>query len=54
MFCSMKKSGVSFEKLFDEVPVVIKNSHLVNATLCELDDVAPNQNKYTYLDLATA
>ncbi|KAI0209594.1 Eukaryotic translation initiation factor 3 subunit H [Lamellibrachia satsuma] len=51
---SMKKSGVSFEKLFDEVPVIIKNSHLINATLCELDDVAPNQNKYNYLDLATS
>jgi translation initiation factor 3 subunit H len=33
---SIKRSGLSYENLFEELPVSIKNSHLVNVALCEL------------------
>lgn len=50
----IKSSGMSFEKMFEEIPVHVKNSHLVNAMLCELDETAPNQNTFNFLDLATS
>ena len=39
--------------MFEEIPVHVKNSHLVNAMLCEIDEIAPNQNTFNFLDLAT-
>jgi len=33
---SIKKAGLTYEKLFEELPIKIKNSHLVNVALCEL------------------
>jgi len=50
---AVKKSNVNFESLFDEIPIVVKNSHLVNSLCCELEDLAPDANKYNFLDLAT-
>ncbi|ELU18873.1 hypothetical protein CAPTEDRAFT_161622 [Capitella teleta] len=47
---SLKKSSMSFESLFEEVPVVIKNSHLVNSLLCEMEET---ESSYNFLDLAT-
>ena len=49
----MKKAGLSFEQMFEEVPVIIKNSQLCNALCCELDEIAPPENPYNFLDLAT-
>jgi translation initiation factor 3 subunit H len=51
---NVKQSGLSFEAMFEEVPIMIKNSHLTNALLCELDEVAPSDNKYNFLDLSTS
>ena len=39
--------------MFEEIPVVIKNSHLVNALLCEIEEQMPEQEKFNFLDLAT-
>ena len=50
---SVKKAGLSFEEMFEEVPLVIKNSHLTNALCCELEEVSPPENPYDFLDLAT-
>lgn len=48
----VKQSGLSFETMFEEVPIMIKNSHLINALLCEIDEVAPTDNKFNFLDLS--
>merc|ERR1711976_328585 len=50
---SVKGSGISFESMFEEVPVVVKNSHLVNTLLCELEEMSPSENQHNFLDLAT-
>lgn len=49
----IKQQGLSFETMFEEVPVIIRNSNLVNALMCEIDELAPGENKYSFLDLAT-
>jgi translation initiation factor 3 subunit H len=51
---SVKKAGLSFEHMFEEVPIVIKNSHLINALCCEVEESKPTDNPYNYLDLATS
>lgn len=51
---TLKSSGISFDKMFEEVPVIIKNSHLINSLLCEVEDISPSENKYNFLDLATS
>ncbi|VDK47359.1 unnamed protein product [Anisakis simplex] len=52
---SVKQSGLSFENMFDELPVVIKNSHLVNVMLAELS-LSPKQTSLVssaHLELGT-
>jgi len=49
----VKAAGMSFEKMFTEIPVTIKNSHLVNSLLCELDEPLTQQQSFDYLDLGT-
>merc|ERR1712018_293134 len=49
----IRKAGINFENMFDEVPIVVKNSHLVNSLCTELEELAPSDNKYQFLDLAT-
>ena len=44
---SIKQAGLSFEKMFEEVPVTIKNSHLTNSLLCEMEEISPSvENRY--------
>lgn len=50
---AVKAAGMSFEKMFIEIPVHIRNSHLVNSMLCELDDSLTDQQSFDYLDLGT-
>jgi len=50
---AVKKAGINFENMFEEIPVVVKNSHLVNSLCCELEELAPSTDKYSFLDLAT-
>ncbi|XP_071494866.1 eukaryotic translation initiation factor 3 subunit H-B-like [Diadema antillarum] len=49
---SIRKSGLSFDKLFEEIPIVIKNSYLVNALLCELDGLSSPGDEH-FLSLST-
>jgi len=52
---TIKQSGLGFEKMFEEVPVMIKNSHLINSLLCEVEELSPStDNKYNFLDLSAS
>ena len=51
---SIKDSNISFEKMFEEIPIYVKNSHLTNALLCEVEEKTPDEDKFNYLDLATS
>jgi len=51
--CSLREMGVSFETMFEEIPVVIRNSHLMNVTLCEIEDKLNTNRTYNNLDMAT-
>eukprot|EP00057_Strongylocentrotus_purpuratus_P030053 XP_780589.3 PREDICTED: eukaryotic translation initiation factor 3 subunit H-B [Strongylocentrotus purpuratus] len=37
---SIRKSGLSFDKLFEEIPIVIKNSYLVKTQICEIEGLS--------------
>ena len=52
VFYSLKANDVSFESMFEEIPIVIKNSHLVNCLLCDLEE-QEKSDIYQHLDLAT-
>lgn len=45
--------NITFESIFIEIPLMIKNSHLLNCMICEIDNKTPNQDKHDNLDLAT-
>jgi len=51
---NMVKHNINFENIFEEIPVVLKNSHLVNALLCELSDKTRKEQKFNSLDLGTS
>ena len=52
---TIKNLKVSYDSLFQEVPIVVKNSHLVNELLLELSEEIPVQVAGTqFLDLGTA
>ncbi|CAG2234240.1 EIF3H [Mytilus edulis] len=51
---SIKESNISFEKMFEEIPIYVKNSHLTNALLCEVEEKTTDEDKFNYLDLATS
>jgi translation initiation factor 3 subunit H len=50
----IKELKLNHDNFLEELPVVIKNSHLVNALLCELEDNAPSSKNYRFLDLSTS
>merc|ERR1712112_548771 len=51
----IKDLHISFETMFTQVPIIIKNSHLMNALLLEMQDQLPLTTGGTqYLDLGTA
>ncbi|CAF3232428.1 unnamed protein product [Rotaria socialis] len=51
---SAKLASLNFETLFEELPVVFKNSHLVNSLLCEIDEQTRLSSKSnSFLDLGT-
>jgi len=50
---TIKHAGLSFETMFEEVPVMVKNSHLVNSLLCEIDELSQSaDNRYNFLDMS--
>jgi len=50
---SLAKHGLTSNNLFEEVPVVIKNSNLASILLCEIEDSAYIAEKDSFLSLAT-
>ena len=52
---SIKDLHISFETMFSQVPIVVKNSHLMNALLLDIRDQLPRSaGGNQYLDLGTA
>ena len=52
---SIKDLHISFETMFSQVPIVVKNSHLMNALLLDIQDQLPRSTSGNqYLDLGTA
>ena len=51
---SIKDLKVTHDQLFEEVPIIIKNSHLVNELLLELSEQIPIEAGCQFLDLGTA
>ncbi|XP_014774639.1 eukaryotic translation initiation factor 3 subunit H [Octopus bimaculoides] len=51
---SVNRLKLNFENMFTEIPLVIKNSHLVNVLLYELEQKKNNGENYQFLDLATS
>lgn len=51
---AISKLKVSYASLFSEVPITIKNSHLVNEVLLELSEQIPTERGNQFLDLGTA
>jgi len=49
----MAESKINFENIYEEVPIVVKNSHLMNALCCEMEDRNEENNSFPFLDLAT-
>ncbi|KAM5157833.1 eukaryotic translation initiation factor 3 subunit H [Mantella aurantiaca] len=50
----LKKASIAFENMFEEVPIVIKNSHLINVLIWELDGKAPVAEKHELLSLSSS
>ena len=56
ILCSLyrlAKKGVDYDNLFEEVPVMIKNSNLMTTCLSEIEEMANLPDKDAFLSLAT-
>lgn len=51
---AIKELKLTHENFMEELPVIVKNSHLVNSMLCEIQDMAPSAKRYNFLDLSTS
>ena len=51
---AIRNLKVAHDNLFQEVPIVIKNSHLVNELLLELSEQIPVEVGTQFLDLGSA
>lgn len=50
---TLQKHNMSFDKFFEEIPVIIKNSTLTNLLICEMQKhLAPDEGKQ-FLDMGT-
>ncbi|KAL7830503.1 hypothetical protein SRHO_G00316300 [Serrasalmus rhombeus] len=49
----LKKASVGYENMFEEVPIVIRNSHLINVLLWELEDKSTVADKHELLNLSS-
>ncbi len=54
LFCvfRLKKASMGYENMFEEVPIVIKNSHLISVLLWELEDKSTAADKHELLNLS--
>ncbi|KAG8179752.1 hypothetical protein JTE90_025084 [Oedothorax gibbosus] len=50
----LKNLHVSYSKMFEEIEVIIRNSHLVNLLMCEIADWMPENESNQFLDMGTA
>lgn len=50
---SLKKASIGFENMFEEVPIVIKNSHLISVLMWELEDKSTVSDKHELLNLSS-
>lgn len=51
---ALKNLKISYEKLFVEIPIYIKNSPLTNIMMSELGELIPEESGTHFLDLGTA
>ncbi|KAK2083482.1 Eukaryotic translation initiation factor 3 subunit H [Saguinus oedipus] len=51
---ALKKANITFEYMFEEVPIVIKNSHLINVLMWELEKKSAVADKHELLSLASS
>ncbi|KAG8010234.1 Eukaryotic translation initiation factor 3 subunit H, partial [Nibea albiflora] len=49
----LKKANIGFEHMFEEVPIVIKNSHLINVLMWDLEDKSTVADKHELLNLSS-
>ena len=50
---AINRYSIGYENMFESIPVVLKNSHLANALLCELSASTQRDHKFNFLDLGT-
>ncbi|KAF5889903.1 eukaryotic translation initiation factor 3 subunit H, partial [Clarias magur] len=50
----LKKASMGYESMFEEVPIVIKNSHLINVLLWELEEKSTVVEKHELLSLSSS
>uniref|UniRef100_W5LC80 Eukaryotic translation initiation factor 3 subunit H n=1 Tax=Astyanax mexicanus TaxID=7994 RepID=W5LC80_ASTMX len=50
----LKKANLGFEQMFEEVPISIKNSHLMNVLMWELEDRSTVSDKHELLSLSSS
>ncbi|KAG9478629.1 hypothetical protein GDO78_012338 [Eleutherodactylus coqui] len=50
----ISKASIAYEHMFEEVPIVIKDSHLINVLIWELDKKAPVAEKHELLSLSSS
>lgn len=53
VFLRLKKACIGFEHMFEEVPIVIKNSHLINVLLLDLQEKSTVADKHELLNLSS-
>lgn len=50
----LRSLGLSFETMFEEIPVVIRNSNLMNVTLSEIESkMTSDHPQYNNLDIGS-
>eukprot|EP00064_Thunnus_orientalis_P013814 superscaffoldBa00002306_g13854 len=51
---ALKKASIGFEHMFEEVPIVIKNSHLISVLMWELEEKSTVADKHELLNLSSS
>ncbi|KAA8591553.1 hypothetical protein FQN60_016927 [Etheostoma spectabile] len=51
---ALKKANIGFEHMFEEVPIIIKNSHLINVLMWDLEDKSTVADKHELLNLSSS
>uniref|UniRef100_A0A8C4TEL3 Eukaryotic translation initiation factor 3 subunit H n=1 Tax=Erpetoichthys calabaricus TaxID=27687 RepID=A0A8C4TEL3_ERPCA len=50
----LKKASIAYENMFEEVPIIIKNSHLINVLMWELEEKSAVSDKQELLNLSSS